>query len=73
MSFVEKFKNRLSETKQQIINAVELVDAAEAESRLVVCLDCPHLIALTKQCKKCGCFMEAKTKLKSASCPIEKW
>jgi hypothetical protein len=73
MSFVEKFKDRLAETKQKIITAVELVDAVEAESRLSLCLACPHLIALTKQCKKCGCFMEAKTKLKSASCPIEKW
>jgi hypothetical protein len=31
------------------------------------------LIKLTSQCKKCGCFMEAKTKLPNAECPIGKW
>ena len=37
------------------------------------CLNCPHLIKLTKTCKKCGCFMTEKAKLPHASCPIGKW
>lgn len=44
-----------------------------AEERLNKCLDCEHLIQLTKQCKKCGCFMPLKTKLEDATCPIGKW
>lgn len=43
------------------------------KERYQLCQACPELIKLTKQCKKCGCFMAAKTKLKMASCPIGKW
>lgn len=44
-----------------------------ANERYNICLSCPELIQLTKQCKKCGCFMAVKTKLKEAVCPIGKW
>lgn len=44
-----------------------------AEERLAICISCPELIQLTKNCKKCGCFMTAKTKMSKASCPIGKW
>jgi hypothetical protein len=43
------------------------------KERLKICLSCPELIKLTHQCKKCGCFMELKTKLAEAKCPIGKW
>ncbi len=45
----------------------------EAERRYKICDFCPELISLTKQCKKCGCFMHLKTKLDSAVCPLGKW
>lgn len=48
-------------------------DPKIAEDRLAICKACPELIKLTTQCKKCGCFMAAKTKLKGAACPLEKW
>jgi len=44
-----------------------------ANERFNICKICPELIKLTKQCKKCGCFMAAKTKLEAATCPIGKW
>lgn len=44
-----------------------------AAERFAICLECPELIQLTKQCKKCGCMMEHKTKLPNAACPIGKW
>jgi hypothetical protein len=43
------------------------------DKRFSICLDCPELINITKQCKKCGCFMNAKAALESAKCPIGKW
>ena len=43
------------------------------EERMAICLQCPELIKLTKQCKKCGCFMALKTKLQVATCPQGKW
>lgn len=44
-----------------------------AKERFDICLGCPELISITKQCKRCGCFMAAKTKLESAKCPLGKW
>ena len=41
--------------------------------RMSLCNACPHFVKTTTQCKRCGCFMSAKTKLKHASCPIGKW
>ena len=44
-----------------------------AEERFSMCKGCEHFIKLSKQCKKCGCFMNLKTKLEEATCPIGKW
>lgn len=44
-----------------------------AESRMSICNSCEHLYKPASTCRKCGCFMTLKTKLKFASCPINKW
>jgi hypothetical protein len=44
-----------------------------ANKRYSICEECPQLIQLTKQCKECGCFMNLKTKLEQATCPLGKW
>lgn len=49
------------------------VETEVADERMSICIACPELIDLTKQCKKCGCIMTAKTKLPNASCPLGKW
>lgn len=41
--------------------------------RYAICLECPELIKISKQCKQCGCFMNFKTQLESAKCPLGKW
>ena len=53
--------------------------------RIQICEACEHYVASTKSCGTlglsaldpdsplCGCFMPAKTKLKTASCPLGKW
>jgi len=51
----------------------EHVDDQEQEARYAICQECPSFINLTKQCKKCGCFMVAKTAIKDATCPDNKW
>lgn len=45
----------------------------QAKSRMDICLACPELIKVTKQCKNCGCFMHLKTLLAEAKCPLGKW
>ncbi len=44
-----------------------------ANLRYEICKECPMLIQISKQCRKCGCFMAAKTKLLHATCPLNKW
>ena len=43
------------------------------KERMAICKDCPFFIKVTGQCSKCGCIMEAKTRLAEASCPVNKW
>ena len=45
------------------------VEKEVADKRWDICTKCKHLTNLTKQCKKCGCFMKLKTKIKNVSCP----
>ena len=48
-------------------------DDNTASKRFEICKQCPELVNLTKQCKKCGCFMSMKVLLAEAECPIGKW
>ena len=45
----------------------------EARARAAICNSCEHLNKTLSICKKCGCFMPAKVRLKWARCPINKW
>lgn len=71
----QKWKQSLGDTRPwDLINSkIEFATAEVQKSRLDICLSCPELIQLTKQCKKCGCFMSGKTKIQKAECPIGKW
>lgn len=71
----QKYKQNLGETRPwDLLNPnTEMLTDEEAAERFSICKSCPELIKLSKQCKKCGCFMVAKTKLKAATCPIHKW
>ncbi len=41
--------------------------------RMEICRSCPHLTLPFNRCEKCGCFMDLKTRLQNARCPIGKW
>jgi hypothetical protein len=71
----QRYKQNLGETRpwDMVLGDSEQVDSETQQSRYSICLECPELIQATKQCKKCGCFMALKTKLKKATCPINKW
>lgn len=75
MSKAEEYKKKIGETRPwDLVNPnTEWASKEISEQRYSICKDCPELIKLTKQCKKCGCFMIAKSKLKKASCPLGKW
>jgi hypothetical protein len=44
-----------------------------AEYRLEICKGCEWFRPKIQTCKKCGCFMKAKSMLLNAKCPIGKW
>lgn len=50
-----------------------LTEKTEAQRRHSICKQCEHYRKITDQCKKCNCFMIAKTKIKNSSCPVGKW
>ena len=71
--------NLLDVAKDTVTRNLRFVEARVAEQRLAVCRECEHLLKLpnalrvTGNCKKCGCFMDAKVKFAPASCPVGKW
>jgi hypothetical protein len=75
MSFLDKLKNRINEVAEATAERVKDSLASEevATKRIEICIACPELIQVTKTCKKCGCFMAAKTKMKNVECPLKKW
>jgi hypothetical protein len=75
LSAWEKYKQNLGDTRPwDLVNPhSDWADEDKAKERYSICKACPELIKLTKQCKKCGCFMAAKTKLELATCPLGKW
>ena len=71
----QQWKKNLGETRPwDLINPT--TDWASEElsaKRFDICKSCPELVQISKQCKQCGCFMNAKTKLQKATCPLGKW
>ena len=47
--------------------------ATNHSERMDICRKCEFYIAKEEKCKKCGCYMMAKTKLATAKCPVGKW
>ena len=69
----EEYKAKNNVTPVDLLNKNNYIEKIESDKRMQTCLGCEHLIKLTHQCKKCGCLMNLKTKLKDATCPIGKW
>lgn len=57
----------------EVTGKAEYVDEEIRKSRIEKCNSCSHLFSMTRQCKKCGCFIDAKAKYKKAFCPLSKW
>lgn len=79
-SRIQKIKDIIEANKASEVSPLDMfnpntewVDDELYNKRYSICLSCPELINLTKQCKKCGCFMTVKSKMKVATCPLGKW
>lgn len=49
------------------------LDQESRDARYSKCLDCDSFIKSSKRCAECGCFMQAKTWVAGAVCPLGKW
>lgn len=78
MSFLDKLKERIESAKSATMatrnSLVDLIvtDEIKAE-RMAICNSCENLFEPTMQCRKCGCFVKAKTSIAPFKCPIGKW
>lgn len=80
MEPIKNIKEIIENNKNSEVKPTDLINPnspratdEEATRRYTICQSCPELLKLTKQCKKCGCFMYGKTKLAKATCPLGKW
>ena len=59
---------------------IGIADQSVIQARRDICRVCPEatinpIIGLSNisKCKQCGCFLSAKSQLKSEKCPLGKW
>lgn len=73
--FIQKLKEKSKEVQVKTSDVISTlkIDEETRNTRLDICLSCEHLFKLTQNCKKCGCFVRAKTWLTNSSCPVKKW
>jgi len=70
----QKYKEKNGITPLDALNPYsKKVEEDLAEHRMSICRACPEFFKASGQCKKCGCFMTAKTKFEAAKCPLGKW
>lgn len=43
------------------------------KERISICRSCEHLNPIFVQCKKCGCFLKFKARMKGEDCPDGRW
>jgi hypothetical protein len=70
----QQYKEKNGSTPLDFLNPQTRYASKELqEERMSICVACPEIISITNQCKQCGCFMTAKTKIEVSKCPLGKW
>ena len=59
--------------RDELLGQAEKVSDYKKAKRLLKCYSCERLIAPTKQCRECGCFVKAKVVYEKSSCPLARW
>lgn len=76
---IDKQINNLSKFIFEISNDVldgninVFVDDDTKKERMEICRKCEFFSARQERCKKCGCWLDYKTKFTASTCPIDKW
>ena len=45
----------------------------EQARRIAICEGCEFFFVADRRCSKCNCWMDLKSKLRTAACPEDKW
>ena len=73
----EMVSSLASSTIKWAKNGFELADKETFNARLETCKGCEFWdesgFAKTGRCKKCGCSTQAKLRMATEKCPIDKW
>jgi hypothetical protein len=62
----------VDETKAIVAQRPKVTEE-ERDKRMDVCKSCDRFLLDQSRCSACGCFMEVKTRFRSAQCPLGKW
>ena len=77
MQKIKAVKTAIKAVKRVIVAAATgskvFVGPEIAAKRLEACHRCPHFKPKTRQCGLCLCFVDAKSKLSTESCPDHRW
>lgn len=75
MSYLDKLKNKIDDfsTYKTKLKEKYLVSTEEQIRRITICNSCEFLFTPTRSCKKCGCFVDAKSTIANTDCPMSKW
>jgi hypothetical protein len=46
---------------------------SKSQQRMEICKGCEHLTGKLNKCDLCNCFMNIKTRIFFAKCPVDKW
>jgi len=76
-SLLEKAGSLTSSVGNWAKSGFKKVDESQLQSRLDICKGCEFWdqsgFAGTGKCKKCGCSTQAKLRMATSKCPIDKW
>ena len=56
-----------------VLSGENAIDDATRTARIAACEQCAFFIVNDRRCQKCGCWMEIKTRFRTAICPEGKW
>ena len=66
--------SQLKDIAIQVLQGKLTLSSAElAQERMKVCVECDNFRKMTRQCALCHCFLDLKTKVLAAECPLELW
>lgn len=72
-SLISQAKNFIQSATKHIADGGTEVDQETLRQRLEICDGCEFLIRDSMRCGACGCFLNAKAKWRTSSCPKNKW